>query len=96
MSLADVIDRDVALLGLLIHEHRVPVRERTAAAVLPGETDVGSLGTQCADRQRFGGRPIDAVTGFDRGALRFQLSGDLAVEVKAIRNRDEAMPNLAQ
>src|SRR5205085_7415258 len=94
LPLVDVIDRDVALLGLLVDQYCVPVREGAAAAVLAGQAHMRPLGAQRADRERLGRRPIDALTGLDRGALRFELSGDLAVQVKAIRNRHEAMPNL--
>ena len=63
LALADVVDRDVARFGLLIDQHRVAMRERAAAAVLAGQPDMRALGAQRADRQRLGGRPVDALAG---------------------------------
>ena len=97
LALADVVDRDVALFGLLIDQHRVAVRERAAAAVLAGHADMRALGAQRADRQRLGGRPVDALAALDRGALRLELPRDLAVQVKAFghRHRARARPRAA-
>src|SRR3954470_20322017 len=51
------------------YQHRVAIRERTAAAILAGQADMGALGAQRADRQRLGDRPINALAAFDRGAF---------------------------
>ncbi len=96
LSGADMVDRDVAFFGLLVDQHGVAMREGAAPAVLTGHPDMGPLGAQRGDRQRLGGRPVDAFAGFDRGALCFQLAGDLGVEAKALRHRHEAAPDLPQ
>src|SRR5258708_31509997 len=72
------------------------VREGAAAAVLARQADMRALGAQRADRQRLGSAPIDPVARFERGALCFELAGDLAVEVKAVGYRDKAMSDFAQ
>src|SRR5215471_14482983 len=57
---------------------------------------MGSLCAQRGDRQRLGGCPIDALAGFDRGALCFELSGYFRIEVKALRDGDESLSQIPQ
>src|SRR5215467_10415564 len=57
---------------------------------------MGSLCAQRGDRQRFGGCPIDALAGFDRGALCFELSDYFRIEMKALRDGDESLSQIPQ
>ena len=57
---------------------------------------MGAFGAQRADRQRLGSRPVDALAGFERLSLGFELPRDLAVEVKALRHGHEAVADFAQ
>ena len=77
LALADVVERDVALLGLLIDQHGVALGERAAAAVLAGQPDMRALGAQRAERQRLGGRPVDALR-------RLSIAARLASSCRAI------------
>src|SRR2546430_14122026 len=66
----DVVVRRVAVLGLLVDQHRVALRERAALGILPRQPHRMALGEQRADRQRLAGRPVDARAGLDRLADR--------------------------
>ncbi len=66
LAVADVVERDVARFGLLVDQHRVALREGAALAVLAGQTHREAFVEQRAERQRLGGRPVDALAGLDR------------------------------
>src|SRR6202011_1213654 len=94
--LAQVIERDVAVLVLLIDQHRVALREGAALAVLPGETHGAALEQQRAYRQGLAGRPVDALAGLDRLAPVFQEPLDRAVDVEIRRRRRDLAADLVQ
>src|SRR5881394_1598165 len=94
-----MIERRIAALVLLIDQHRVPLRESAALAILSRETDVMTFLQQRAERQRFARRPIDADAAVDRlgpvlqetlnGAMNPEAVrhfGDLAADVFQLRN----------
>src|SRR6202007_1041176 len=96
LTLADVVQGDVALLGLLVDEHGMALRERAAAAVLAGEADEGALGAERAEGERLASRPVDPLAALDRLLLRLELPGDLAVEVEAFGDAAQRGADLAQ
>ena len=51
---------------------------------------------QRAERQRLGGRPVDAFAGLDRLAARIEEALDGAVDVEALRHRGELPADLLQ
>ena len=61
LAVADMVERDVARLGLLVDQHGMALRERAALAVLAGQADRIALVEQRAESQRLAGRPIDAL-----------------------------------
>ena len=63
LSVADMVERDVARFGLLIDQHRMALRERAALAVLAGQANRKAFVEQGAEGQRLGGRPVDALAG---------------------------------
>ena len=65
-----MVERDVAVLGLLVDQHRMALREGAALAVLAGEPHRMAVEQQRAEGERLGGRPVDALAGLDRLAAR--------------------------
>ena len=63
--LADVVERDVAALVLLIDQDGVALREGAAPESWP-ESRTDALVQQRAEGERLGGRPVDALAGVDR------------------------------
>ena len=61
-----MVQRRVALLGVLIDQHGVALREGAALAVLAGQAHRMALDEQRAESQRLARRPVDAVAGLDR------------------------------
>ena len=51
---------------------------------------------QRAERQRFGGRPVDALAGLDRLAAGIEEALDGAVDVEALRHRGDLLADLLQ
>ena len=72
-----VLQRRVRLVVLVIVQHRLPVRERPALDVLPGEPDVHTVGEQRRDRKRLGVPPVDLAILGERDAPAFELLGEL-------------------
>ena len=62
----EMVERDVAVLVLLIDQHRMALREGAALAVLAGQPHRMAVEQQRAEGQRLGGRPVDALAGLDR------------------------------
>ena len=59
---AEVRERRVLLLGVVVDEHRVALAERAPARVLARRARTGrALEQQRAERERLGERPVDLV-----------------------------------
>src|SRR3982074_3148798 len=69
---AEMIERRIAALVLLIDQHRMPLREGAALGVLSRQPDGRAFLQQRAERQRLAGRPVDAEAGLDRLGAVFQ------------------------
>ena len=61
-----MIERRVALFGVLIEQHRMALREGAALAILAGQPHREAFLEQRAEGERFGGRPVDVLAGLDR------------------------------
>ena len=83
---AEMIERRVAALVFLVDQHRMPLREGAALAVLSRQADVVALLQQRAERQRLAGRPIDPDAVLDRLGAIFQKALRGAVNPKAVRH----------
>src|ERR1700730_12499231 len=81
---AEMIERRIAALVFLIDQHRMPLREGAALAVLPRQPDVTAFLQKRTERQRLAGGPIDADTVLDRLGAVFQKPLHGAVNPKAI------------
>src|SRR6185437_6467667 len=84
LAVAHVVQRHVAVLGLLVDEDGVALREGAAAAVLAREPHERALGAERADGERLGGRPVDALAAAKRVALLLELARDLGIEVESL------------
>src|SRR5579883_108817 len=87
LAVANVIERNVARLGLLIAQHGVALRERAALAVLSGEANRIALVEQSRESQRFGRRPVDSLARLDRLPAIVEKALDGLVDIEA-RRRD--------
>ena len=94
LVLADVVERGVALLVLLIDQHRVALREGAALHVLAGEAHAMALEQQRAEGERLGHRPVDALAGLHHLLAVVEEALDRAVDVEALRNRGERLADL--
>ena len=63
---AEMLERRVFVLVLLIHQHRVALGEGAALGVLAGQAHREALDQQRAEGQRLGRRPVDALALVDR------------------------------
>src|SRR5207237_111874 len=81
---AEVIERRVAALVLLVDQHRVALRERAALRVLSGQPHVMAFLQQRAERQGFAGRPVDSGAALDRFRAIIQEASDGAMNPKAV------------
>ena len=81
-----MIERRVALLGLLVEQHRMALREGAALGILAGQADRVAFLEQRAEGERLGGRPVDALAGLDRLGAVVEEALDGAVDVEAFRH----------
>ena len=85
LLVGEMVQRGVAVLVLLVDQHRMALRERAALGVLAGQPHRMAFEQQRAERQRLGGRPVDALAGLDRLGARIEEALDGAVDVEALR-----------
>src|SRR5262249_3295388 len=78
---AQVIERGVAILVLLIDQHRVALREGAALAVLAGEPNGVALFQERAERQRLGAGPVEALASIGRPLATLTEALDAAADV---------------
>ena len=91
-----VSEGDVALLGGLIVEDGVALRERAAAAVLAAQADREAFAQQRAESQMLGGGPVDLGAALDRRAAFADDALELAVQVHALGHRGHREADLAE
>ena len=96
LAVADVVQRHVARLGLLIDQHRVALRKGAALAVLAGEAHRMAFVDERAEGQRLGRRPVDALAGLDHLAAAVEEAPDRLVNVEPFRHVGEALADLLQ
>ena len=96
LAVAEMIERRVALLGFLIEQHRMALREGAALAVLAGEPHPVAFEQQRAEGERLAGRPIDARAGLDRFAPVFEKAVERAVQMEVRRQRRDLAADLLE
>ncbi|MND59698.1 hypothetical protein D3C80_509010 [compost metagenome] len=89
LPLLNVVQRNIAVLGFLIIENRVALREGAAFHVLTGQADRASFGNQRTECQRFSRCPIDAFAGIDHLGAVIEEALDRAMDVEVLRNFNE-------
>src|SRR4029077_18535150 len=75
---------------------RVALRERAALGILAGQPHPVTLLQQRAERQRLGGRPVDAGSGLDRLAAAVEKAIERAMQMKALRQRGDLVADLLE
>src|SRR5262245_50666399 len=91
-----MIERRVALLSVLIEQHRVTLRKCTALAVLPREANPVAVLQQRAKCERLAGCPINALAALDRFCAGVEKSLDCPVDGEALRDRGYFLANVKQ
>ena len=93
---AEMVERRVAFLGLLIEQHRMALREGAALRILAGQADRMAFLEQRAEGERFRGGPVDALAGLDRLGAMIEEALDRLVDVEALRHGRDLLADLAQ
>src|SRR5581483_6652907 len=93
---AEMIERRVAALVLLVDQHRMALREGAALRVLAGKSDVMAFLQQRTERQRLAGRPIDAGARVDRLGAVFEEALNRAMDAEAVRHLGDLAADLLQ
>src|ERR1700682_5834269 len=83
---AEMVERRVAALVFLVDQHRMPLREGAALAVLSRQPDMMAFLQQRAERQRLAGRPVDPDAVLDRLGAVLQKPLHRAVNPKTVRH----------
>ena len=85
LVLHQVVERRVALLGLLIDQHGMALREGAALHVLARKADREALVEQRAEGQGLGRRPVDAFALLDHLAPGIEHALQRAVDCEVLR-----------
>src|SRR6185437_5251885 len=96
LSVGEMIEWRVALLGLLIEQHGVALRKGAALAVLAGQPHPMAFEQKRAESQRLGGGPVDIFPRFDRRAPVFQETLQRAVEMEIGRERRDLAADILE
>ena len=89
-----MVERDVAVLVLLIDQHRMALRERAALGVLAGKPHRTAFEQQGTEGERLGRCPIDAFAGLDRLAAVVDETLQGPVQVETLRYRRDLRSDL--
>ena len=96
LPLTQIVERGIGLLDFLIVKHRVPLGEGAPLHVLARKPDRMALIDQGCERQRFSGRPIDALALGDDLFAIVEETLHRAVNVKALGHRAQLFAQLAK
>src|SRR5262249_55351169 len=93
---AEMVERRVAALVLLVDQDRMPLREGAALAVLPGEADVMAFLQERTERQRLTGRPVDTGAAVNGLHAFLEEAGDGAVNAETIGHPGDLAADVLQ
>src|SRR6185312_12243231 len=96
LLLAEMIERGVAFLGVLIEQHRVALRKGAAFAVLARQADRMPFLQQGTESERLGGSPVDPLAGLDRLGAVVEETLHRLVDAETRRNDSDLLADLAQ
>ena len=96
LPLADVVERVVALLGLLADQRGMTLAEGAAAAVLTRQAHRVALGQEAAEGKRLGGGPVKALAAVEHLLLGVQKPPDRLVQGEAVRGCDQRLSDLLE
>ena len=86
LALLQIVERDIALFGVLIIEHRMTLAERAALDILAGQAHRMAFRDQRTERQGFRRRPIETFAGLDHLGAVILETLDGPVNIEASRN----------
>src|SRR6476659_4189180 len=96
LRFAEMIEWRVALLGVLVEQHRMPLRERTALTVLAGKPHRMAFLEQGTKGKRLSGCPIDSLPTLNRLGAIIEETLNRLVNGIALRNDSDFLADLAQ
>src|SRR5262245_7225646 len=96
LVVGEVVERDVALLGVLVDQHRMALREGAAFTVLAREAHREAFGEQRGESERLGGGPVDTLPGLDRLGAALKEALDRPVHMEALGHRGDLAADFLQ
>jgi hypothetical protein len=96
LVLADVLQRRVGLLGLLVVEHGVTLRESTALDILTGNADMAALNNHRTEGKGLGGGPVDVFALENRLCAVGQDTLQVGMGVEALRSGANDLTNVEE
>src|SRR5204862_4713536 len=85
-----LLNRRVAIAGIDVVQHEMPLAEGTALGILSGQTNGRALAQQRRERQRLRVCPLDAFLGGESAAA-LQLLVELRMNREAVRHREQGV-----
>src|ERR1700674_2595916 len=92
----DMVERRIAILVLLVDQHRMALRERAALGILAGQPHRMTFAQERAEGECLAGRPVDAVALLDRLGARVEKALDRAVDMETRRHRADPLADLLE
>src|ERR1700730_3327610 len=89
-------ERRIAVIVLLVVQHRMALRERAALGVLAGQPHLVAFEQQRTERQRLAGRPVDIGAGLDRLAAAVEEPVERAMQMKSRRQGGDLVADLLE
>ena len=96
LPVANVVQRHVARLRLLIDQHRMALGEGAALAILPRQTHAMIVIDQCAEGERLGHGPINPLARLNHLVTAIEEALDGLVHIEAIGNGAQLGADLLQ
>src|ERR1044071_4916403 len=96
MTLTKMVEGRVTLLGVLIEQHRVALREGAAFAVLSRQAHRVAFFQQATEGKRLSRGPIDSLAGLDRLCAVVEETLDRLMDLEIRRNHRDLLADRAQ
>ncbi|KAI3492962.1 hypothetical protein L1887_42337 [Cichorium endivia] len=96
LALADVLERGIGALVLLVVEHRVPLGEGAALDILAGETDVVALERERTKGERLTGAHVDVLALVHGLETRLEDTAEVAVDGEVLRVAGDGLADVLE
>ena len=95
-GIGQMLDRRVAVAGVDVVQHEMPLAEGAALGVLARQADGRALHQQRSERERFGVRPFDPLARRERVAPALELLQQFGMHGEAVRNSEQLVVELLE